>query len=228
MVNGVNIYCSYEATSSRKSRSLAKELTTGAVASVFLGFGSLFLLLASGVYVWDLWVDEILLRKTRFTWRTILLALLVNSRGIVNETNFNTLVFCLMCQRVEILNCLSVFDSSFIVIAGMSMGYGVQCWAKCWEDIFEGSLNLTIETGCRGVHNKAIDRGTDSFSPSRELDSKIRQVNFAISLSSFCLFSWKKLEFKLLICSRDRQHFLYSSNYQTYNPNLSSYFQNLS
>nr|GEU72259.1 protein heat intolerant 4 [Tanacetum cinerariifolium] len=42
---------SYEATSSRKSRSLAKELVTGAVASVFLGFGSLFLLLASGVYV---------------------------------------------------------------------------------------------------------------------------------------------------------------------------------
>ncbi|XP_024960239.1 transmembrane protein 258 [Cynara cardunculus var. scolymus] len=41
----------YEATSSRKSRSLAKELATGAVASVFLGFGSLFLLLASGVYV---------------------------------------------------------------------------------------------------------------------------------------------------------------------------------
>ncbi|PRQ46845.1 putative transmembrane protein [Rosa chinensis] len=41
----------YEATSSRKSRSLAKELITGTVASVFLGFGSLFLLLASGVYV---------------------------------------------------------------------------------------------------------------------------------------------------------------------------------
>ncbi|KAH1216290.1 Transmembrane protein 258 [Glycine max] len=41
----------YEATSSRKSRSLVQELTTGAVASVFLGFGSLFLLLASGVYV---------------------------------------------------------------------------------------------------------------------------------------------------------------------------------
>ncbi|XP_071691070.1 uncharacterized protein [Rutidosis leptorrhynchoides] len=41
----------YEATSSKKSRSLAKELVTGAVASVFLGFGSLFLLLASGVYV---------------------------------------------------------------------------------------------------------------------------------------------------------------------------------
>ncbi|KAI3816623.1 hypothetical protein L1987_16326 [Smallanthus sonchifolius] len=41
----------YEATSSRKNRSLAKELVTGAAASVFLGFGSLFLLLASGVYV---------------------------------------------------------------------------------------------------------------------------------------------------------------------------------
>ncbi|CAI9100586.1 OLC1v1037715C1 [Oldenlandia corymbosa var. corymbosa] len=41
----------YEATISKKNRSLAKELSTGAVASVFLGFGSLFLLLASGVYV---------------------------------------------------------------------------------------------------------------------------------------------------------------------------------
>ncbi|KAK4257788.1 hypothetical protein QN277_007328 [Acacia crassicarpa] len=41
----------YETTSSRKSRSLAKELTTAAVASFFLGFGSLFLLLASGVFV---------------------------------------------------------------------------------------------------------------------------------------------------------------------------------
>ncbi|GFP93199.1 transmembrane protein 258 [Phtheirospermum japonicum] len=41
----------YEATSSRKNRSLAKELSTGAVASVFLGFGSLFLLLSSGIYV---------------------------------------------------------------------------------------------------------------------------------------------------------------------------------
>ncbi|KAL7133171.1 hypothetical protein ABFS83_12G122200 [Erythranthe nasuta] len=41
----------YEATSSRKNRSLAKELITGAVASVFLGFGSLFLLLSSGIYV---------------------------------------------------------------------------------------------------------------------------------------------------------------------------------
>ncbi|KAK9275228.1 hypothetical protein L1049_022490 [Liquidambar formosana] len=41
----------YEATSSRRNRNLAKELITGAVASVFLGFGSLFLLLASGVYV---------------------------------------------------------------------------------------------------------------------------------------------------------------------------------
>ncbi|GFQ05678.1 transmembrane protein 258 [Phtheirospermum japonicum] len=41
----------YKATSSRENRSLAKELSTGAVASVFLGFGSLFLLLSSGIYV---------------------------------------------------------------------------------------------------------------------------------------------------------------------------------
>ncbi|XP_035837278.1 transmembrane protein 258-like [Helianthus annuus] len=41
----------YEATSSRKNRSLAKELVIGAVTFVFLGFGSLFLLLSSGVYV---------------------------------------------------------------------------------------------------------------------------------------------------------------------------------
>ncbi|KAM0902867.1 hypothetical protein ACQ4PT_019117 [Festuca glaucescens] len=41
----------YEATSSTRSGSLAKEITTAAVASVFLGFGSLFVLLASGVYV---------------------------------------------------------------------------------------------------------------------------------------------------------------------------------
>ncbi|XP_044463417.1 transmembrane protein 258-like [Mangifera indica] len=41
----------YEATSSRQNRILAKELITGAIASVFLGCGSLFLLLASGIYV---------------------------------------------------------------------------------------------------------------------------------------------------------------------------------
>ncbi|XVE70607.1 hypothetical protein DITRI_Ditri10aG0085000 [Diplodiscus trichospermus] len=41
----------YEATSSKRNRSIAKELVTGAVASVFLGFGSLFLLLSAGVYV---------------------------------------------------------------------------------------------------------------------------------------------------------------------------------
>ncbi|GKV14002.1 hypothetical protein SLEP1_g24941 [Rubroshorea leprosula] len=41
----------YEATSSRQNRSLAKQLIAGAVASVFLGFGSLFLLLSAGVYV---------------------------------------------------------------------------------------------------------------------------------------------------------------------------------
>ncbi|KAL9224255.1 hypothetical protein vseg_000312 [Gypsophila vaccaria] len=41
----------YEATSSRKNRSLSREIVTGAVASVFMGFGSLFLLLSTGVYV---------------------------------------------------------------------------------------------------------------------------------------------------------------------------------
>ncbi|KAG6511723.1 transmembrane protein 258-like [Zingiber officinale] len=41
----------YEATTSTRNRCLAKELVTAAVASVFLGFGSLFLLLATGVYV---------------------------------------------------------------------------------------------------------------------------------------------------------------------------------
>ncbi|XP_039115587.1 transmembrane protein 258 [Dioscorea cayenensis subsp. rotundata] len=41
----------YEATSSKRSRSLAKEITIGAFSSFFLGFGSLFLLLATGVYV---------------------------------------------------------------------------------------------------------------------------------------------------------------------------------
>ncbi|KAG1335435.1 transmembrane protein [Cocos nucifera] len=41
----------YEATSSRWNRRLSKEIATGAVASFFLGFGSLFLLLATGVYV---------------------------------------------------------------------------------------------------------------------------------------------------------------------------------
>ncbi|KAK9697231.1 hypothetical protein RND81_08G023500 [Saponaria officinalis] len=41
----------YEATSSRKNRSLSREVVTGAAASVFMGFGSLFLLLSTGVYV---------------------------------------------------------------------------------------------------------------------------------------------------------------------------------
>ncbi|THU74836.1 hypothetical protein C4D60_Mb04t37600 [Musa balbisiana] len=41
----------YEATSSTRNRSLAKEVVIAAVASTFLGFGSLFLLLATGVYV---------------------------------------------------------------------------------------------------------------------------------------------------------------------------------
>ncbi|XP_074576034.1 uncharacterized protein LOC141832429 [Curcuma longa] len=41
----------YEATTSTRNRSLAKEIGTATVASGFLGFGSLFLLLATGVYV---------------------------------------------------------------------------------------------------------------------------------------------------------------------------------
>ncbi|WOK96891.1 hypothetical protein Cni_G05599 [Canna indica] len=47
----VNMPLSYEATSSTRNRSLSKEIVTAAVASTFLGFGSLFLLLATGVYV---------------------------------------------------------------------------------------------------------------------------------------------------------------------------------
>ncbi|PSS01978.1 Transmembrane protein [Actinidia chinensis var. chinensis] len=43
-------FFNYGAKPSRKNQSLAKELTTGAVASVFLGFGS-FSLLACGVCV---------------------------------------------------------------------------------------------------------------------------------------------------------------------------------
>ncbi|XP_010905058.1 uncharacterized protein [Elaeis guineensis] len=48
---GTATFFIYEATSSGRKRRLSREIMTGAVASVFLGFGSLFLLLASGVYV---------------------------------------------------------------------------------------------------------------------------------------------------------------------------------
>eukprot|EP00897_Mesotaenium_endlicherianum_P001421 jgi/Mesen1/1306/ME000013S00799 len=41
----------YEVTTSKFSRSLGQELLTGGIASVFLGFGTLFLLLWTGVYV---------------------------------------------------------------------------------------------------------------------------------------------------------------------------------
>ncbi|KAL3744761.1 hypothetical protein ACJRO7_013949 [Eucalyptus globulus] len=44
-------FFNYEATTSRRNRSLAKELFTEAVASIFLDFGSLFLLLSCGAYV---------------------------------------------------------------------------------------------------------------------------------------------------------------------------------
>eukprot|EP00850_Spirogloea_muscicola_P001560 SM000006S19325 [mRNA] locus=s6:74855:75486:+ [translate_table: standard] len=46
-----NAFFVYEVTTSRFSRSAARELVTGGVASVFLGFGTLFALLATGVYV---------------------------------------------------------------------------------------------------------------------------------------------------------------------------------
>ncbi|KAH7296999.1 hypothetical protein KP509_26G048400 [Ceratopteris richardii] len=41
----------YEVTTSKLSKSLLHELLTSSVASFFLGFGSLFLLLWTGVYV---------------------------------------------------------------------------------------------------------------------------------------------------------------------------------
>ncbi|XP_024388280.1 uncharacterized protein [Physcomitrium patens] len=41
----------YEVTSTKLSRSLVHEFATGGLASVFLGFGTLFLLLWTGVYV---------------------------------------------------------------------------------------------------------------------------------------------------------------------------------
>ncbi|XP_017780506.1 PREDICTED: transmembrane protein 258 [Nicrophorus vespilloides] len=41
----------YEVTSTKKSRSLKKELAVSLVASIFSGFGILFLLLSVGIYV---------------------------------------------------------------------------------------------------------------------------------------------------------------------------------
>ncbi|XP_065187617.1 transmembrane protein 258-like [Sycon ciliatum] len=41
----------YEVTSTSKTRDLSKELLVSFVASIFLGFGSLFLLLWVGIYV---------------------------------------------------------------------------------------------------------------------------------------------------------------------------------
>ncbi|GMJ15704.1 hypothetical protein like AT4G29735 [Hibiscus trionum] len=41
----------YEATCTKRNRCIVKELITSGVASLFLGFGSLFLLLSAGVYV---------------------------------------------------------------------------------------------------------------------------------------------------------------------------------
>ena len=42
---------SYEVTSTKFSRNLIRELTISFFASVFLGFGTLFLLLTVGIYV---------------------------------------------------------------------------------------------------------------------------------------------------------------------------------
>lgn len=44
---------SYEATSTKFTRDLVKELIVCLVASVFMGFGVLFLLLWVGIYVWN-------------------------------------------------------------------------------------------------------------------------------------------------------------------------------
>ncbi|XP_056633814.1 transmembrane protein 258 [Diorhabda sublineata] len=41
----------YEVTSTKKTRSLRKELMVALVASIFSGFGILFLLLSVGIYV---------------------------------------------------------------------------------------------------------------------------------------------------------------------------------
>ncbi|CAG9856073.1 unnamed protein product [Phyllotreta striolata] len=41
----------YEVTSTKKTRSLKKELLVALVASIFSGFGVLFLLLSVGIYV---------------------------------------------------------------------------------------------------------------------------------------------------------------------------------
>lgn len=56
-LNISNIRCSYEVTSNTESgtnkrkRNLTTELTLAATASVFLGFGTIFLLLWTGVYI---------------------------------------------------------------------------------------------------------------------------------------------------------------------------------
>ncbi|CAL5398654.1 unnamed protein product [Camellia sinensis] len=54
----------YEATSSRKSRCLAKELTTGAVASVFLVW---FWLLVLASCLWRLCLISALLNRVKFS-----------------------------------------------------------------------------------------------------------------------------------------------------------------
>ena len=45
------IYISYEVTSTKFSRDIFKELLVALVASIFMGFGVMFLLLWVGIYV---------------------------------------------------------------------------------------------------------------------------------------------------------------------------------
>ena len=47
----LDIYQSYEVTSTKYSRDIYKELLVSLVASLFMGFGVLFLLLWVGIYV---------------------------------------------------------------------------------------------------------------------------------------------------------------------------------
>ena len=48
---------SYEVTSTKFTRDLSKELLVSLFASVFMGFGVLFLLLWVGIYVWGKKLD---------------------------------------------------------------------------------------------------------------------------------------------------------------------------
>ena len=60
-----------QVTSSKFTRELYKELLIAAVASVFMGFGTLFLLLWVGIYVWVLfWLRSVIVRCSVSTINT--------------------------------------------------------------------------------------------------------------------------------------------------------------